>query len=268
MHNFKYHRADDVADAATKLKSGDDPKLLAGGMTLLPALKNRLAQPSDLIDLDNVSALKGIAVEGKEVVIKAMTPHAVVAGSADVQKAIPALALLAGGIGDPAVRHRGTIGGSVANSDPAADYPAGVLGLDAVVETNSRKISADDYFKGLFETALNPGEIITAVRFKVPERAHYMKFRHPASGYAVVGVMVVQYGSKVRVAVTGAGPCAFRVKAMEEALEKNFGPASVAGIKIPATGLLGDIHCSAEYRAHLVNVYAWRCVEALVKKLL
>jgi carbon-monoxide dehydrogenase medium subunit len=265
MHNFNYHRAADVADAATQVKAGEDAKLLAGGMTLLPTLKNRLAQPSDLIDLAKIDSLKGIAVEGKEVVIKAMTPHAVVAASADVQKAIPALAVLAAGIGDPAVRHRGTIGGSVANSDPAADYPAGVLGLDAVVETNERKINADDFFTGLFDTALNPGEIITAVRFKVPDRAHYMKFRHPASGYAVVGVMVAQYGSKVRVAVTGAGPCAFRVKAMEEALEKSFAPGSVASIKIPAKDLLGDIHCSAEYRAHLVNVYARRCVEALVK---
>ena len=265
MHNFNYHRATDLADAASKLKTGEDAKLLAGGMTLLPTLKNRLAQPSDLIDLAKIGGLKGIAVEGKEIVIKAMTPHVDVAGSADVQKAIPALAVLAGGIGDPAVRHRGTIGGSVANSDPAADYPAAVLGLDAVVETNERKINADAFFTGLFDTALNPGEIITAVRFKIPDRAHYMKFRHPASGYAVVGVMVAQYGAKVRVAVTGAGPCAFRVTEMETALEKAFAPASVANIKVPAANLLGDIHCSAEYRAHLVNVYARRCVEALTK---
>ncbi len=265
MHNFNYHHAADIADAALKLKVTVEPKLLAGGMTLLPTLKNRLAQPSDLIDLAKIDGLKGISVEGKEVVVKAMTTHAVVAASTDVRKAIPALADLADGIGDPAVRHRGTIGGSVANSDPAADYPAGVLGLDAVVETNERKINADDFFTGLFETALKPGEIITAVRFKIPDRAHYMKFRHPASGYAVVGVMVAQYGAKVRVAVTGAGPNAFRVRAMEDALEKSFAPASVANIKIPAGDLLGDIHCSAEYRAHLVNVYARRCVEALVK---
>ena len=265
MHNFNYARAASVADAVAKVKAAEDGKLLAGGMTLLPTLKNRLAQPSDLIDLAKIDALRGVSVEGKEVVVKAMTPHATVAGSADVQKAIPALAVLAGGIGDPAVRHRGTVGGSVANSDPAADYPAAVLGLDAVVETNTRKIAADDYFKALFETALEPGEIITAVRFKAPDAAHYLKFRHPASGYAVVGVMVARYGAKVRVAVTGAGPCAFRVKEMEAALEKSFAPASVANIKIPASGLLGDIHCSAEYRAHLVNVYARRCVEALVK---
>lgn len=265
MHNFNYHRAADAADAVSKVKGAEDGKFLAGGMTLLPTLKNRLANPSDLVDLQNLAALKGVSVEGKEVVVKAMTPHADVAASEAVRKAIPALAVLAGGIGDPAVRHRGTVGGSVANADPAADYPAGVVGLDAVVETNERKIAADDFFKGLFETALKPGEMITAVRFKVPDRAHYMKFRHPASGYAVVGVMVAQYGSKVRVAVTGAGPSAFRVKAMEEALEKSFTPASVANIKVPASGLLGDIHCSADYRAHLVTVYARRCVEALTK---
>ena len=265
MHNFHYHRAHDVAGAAAQLKQHEDGKLLAGGMTLLPTLKNRLAQPSDLFDLAGISGLKGIAVEGKEVVVRAMTPHAAVADSAEVRKAIPALAVLAGGIGDPAVRHRGTIGGSVANSDPAADYPAAVLGLDAVVETNVRKINADDYFKGLFETALHADEIITAVRFKVPDSAHYLKFRHPASGYAVVGVMVARYGSKVRVAVTGAGPCAFRLKDMEAALEKNFSAASVANIKVPAADLLGDIHCSAEYRAHLVTVHARRCVEAMVK---
>lgn len=265
MHNFSYHRAAGVADAAAKLTQGEEPKLLAGGMTLLPTLKNRLAQPSDLIDLQDIAGLNGISVEGGEIVIGAMTTHAAVAGSAEIQKRLPALAALAAGIGDPAVRHRGTIGGSVANADPAADYPAAIVGLHAVIETNSRKIPGDEFFTGLFETALKPGEIITAVRFKIPERAHYMKFRHPASGYAVVGVMVAQNGGKVRVAVTGAGPSVFRVAAMEEALAKSFAPAAVAGIKVPAGDLLGDIHCSAEYRAHLVTVYARRCVEALAK---
>jgi len=264
MHNFHYHRAADVADAAAKLAATDDPKLLAGGMTLLPTLKNRLAAPSDLIDLATIAGLKGISVEGKEVVVRAMTPHAVVAASADVQTALPALAQLAGNIGDPAVRHRGTIGGSVANSDPAADYPAACVGLDATIVTNQRKIAADDFFQGLFETALGHGEIITEVRFQIPDRAHYMKFRHPASGYAVVGVMVAQYGSKARVAVTGAGPCVFRVAEMEAALEKSFAPASVANIKVSAEQLMGDIHCSAEYRAHLISVYARRAVEAMV----
>jgi len=264
MHNFHYHRAADVADAAAKLAATDDPKLLAGGMTLLPTLKNRLAAPSDLIDLALIADLKGISVEGTEVVVRAMTPHAVVAASADVQTALPALAQLAGNIGDPAVRHRGTIGGSVANSDPAADYPAACVGLDATIVTNLRKIAADDFFVGLFETALEAGEIITEVRFQIPDRAHYMKFRHPASGYAVVGVMVAQYGSKVRVAVTGAGPCVFRLADMEAALEKSFAPASVANIKVSAEQLMGDIHCSAEYRAHLISVYARRAVEAMV----
>jgi len=264
MHNFNYHRAADVADASGKLTSLDDPKLLAGGMTLLPTLKNRLAAPSDLIDLAGLADLKGISVEGNEVVVRAMTPHAVVAASAEVQKALPALAQLAGNIGDPAVRHRGTIGGSVANSDPAADYPAGCVGLDATIVTNKRKISADDFFLGLFETALEAGEVITSVRFKIPERACYMKFRHPASGYAVVGVMVAKYGSKARVAVTGAGPCVFRVSEMEAALEKSFAPASVANVKVSPEQLMGDIHCSAEYRAHLITVYARRAVEAMV----
>jgi len=265
MHNFQYHRASDVNDAASKLSACDDPKLLAGGMTLLPTLKNRLAAPSDLIDLGNIAALKGIAVEGKEVVVRAMTPHAEVAASADVLKALPALASLAGNIGDPAVRHRGTIGGSVANSDPAADYPAACLGLDAVIETNRRKIAADDYFLGLFETALQEGEIISAVRFKVPDNAAYMKFRHPASGYAVVGVMVAKYGSKVRVAVTGAGPHAFRVTEMEKALEASFTPAAIANIKVSPEQLMGDIHCSPVYRSHLISVYARRAVEQMTK---
>ena len=265
MHNFNYHRASNVNDAATKLNAAEDGKLLAGGMTLLPTLKNRLAAPSDLIDLGSIAGLKGIAVEGKEVVVRAMTPHAEVAASKDVQKALPALASLAGNIGDPAVRHRGTVGGSVANSDPAADYPAACLGLDAVIETNKRKIAADDFFLGLFETALEQGEIITAVRFKIPDRACYMKFRHPASGYAVVGVMVAQYGSKVRVAVTGAGPNAFRVTEMEQALEKKFAPESVASISVSPDKLMGDIHCSAAYRSHLITVYARRAVEQLAK---
>ncbi len=264
MHNFNYHRAADVADASGKLTSLEDPKILAGGMTLLPTLKNRLAAPSDLIDLAAIADLKGVSVEGDEVVVRAMTPHAVVAASAEVQKALPALAQLAGNIGDPAVRHRGTIGGSVANSDPAADYPAGCVGLDATIVTNKRKIAADDFFLGLFETALEEGEVITSVRFKIPTRAHYMKFRHPASGYAVVGVMVAQYGSKARVAVTGAGPCVFRLSEMEAALEKSFAPSSIANIKVSAEQLMGDIHCSAEYRAHLITVYARRAVEAMV----
>jgi carbon-monoxide dehydrogenase medium subunit len=260
MHNFVYHRAKDLADAQERLAAAEDPKLISGGMTLLPTLKQRLAAPTDLIDLADVPGLKGITRTGGELVIGAMTCHADVAASEVVAEAIPALAKLAGGIGDPAVRHRGTIGGSVANADPAADYPAGVVGLDAIVETTERKIPGDDFFTGLFETALEPGEIITAVRFKIPDRAAYLKFRHPASGYAVVGLMVVCFGDKVRVAVTGAGPSVFRVASMEEALQRRFSPDAIADIKVAAGSLLGDIHCSAEYRAHLVSVFAKRAV--------
>ena len=263
MHDFIYQRATDTKDAAARLAAAEDGKLLAGGMTLLPTLKNRLAAPSDLIDLGGVDALRGVSVEPDAVVVKAMTPHAVVAASKEAGAAIPALVALAGGIGDPAVRHRGTIGGSVANADPAADYPAAVVGLDATVVTNERSIAADDFFLGLFETALRPGEIITEVRFRRPKRAHYLKFRHPASGYAVVGVMVAQFDEGVRVAVTGAGPSVFRVPAMEEALNKSFTPAAIAAIKVSPEKLMGDIHCSAEYRAHLVTVYARRAVEAM-----
>ena len=265
MHNFNYHRAKDVADAAALLSQGEDPKLLAGGMTLLPTLKNRLAAPTDLIDLAKINDLRGITVSASEVVVKAMTQHAVVAGSEEIKKTLPALAQLAGNIGDPAVRHRGTMGGSVANADPAADYPAAVVGLDATIETNQRKIAADEFFVSLFETALEPGEIITQIHFRVPEKAYYMKFRHPASGYAVVGVMVAKYGSNVRVAVTGAGPSVFRHTAAEEALSKSFTPDAVANLSVSATDLLGDIHCSAEYRAHLVKVYTRRAVEALTR---
>jgi carbon-monoxide dehydrogenase medium subunit len=263
MHNFNYHRAADLDEAIAKLAAGEDPKLVAGGMTLLPTLKQRLAAPTDLIDLADVPGLKGITRGGRELVIGAMTCHADVAASDVVRSAIPALSTLAGGIGDPAVRHRGTIGGSVANADPAADYPAGLVGLDAVVATTQRRIAADDFFTGLFETALEPGEIITAVHFKIPDSAAYLKFRHPASGYAVVGVMVARFGQDVRVAVTGAGPSVFRVAAMEEALQRRFAPEAIADIKVPASSLLGDIHCSAEYRAHLVSVHARRAVAAL-----
>ncbi len=264
MHNFNYHLAADVQDAVAKLSKSEDGKIISGGMTLLPTLKNRLSAPSDLIDLGNIDALRGVVVSKTEVTIKGMTCHADVAANADLQRVLPALANLAGIIGDPAVRHRGTIGGSVANADPAADYPAAVVGLDGVVETNQRRINGDDFFISLFETALEPNEVITAVHFKVPDAAHYMKFRHPASGYAVVGVMVARYGKKVRVAVTGAGPNVFRVPAMEAALEQNFAPEAIANVAVDADDLLGDMHCSAEYRAHMVGVYARRAVAAIV----
>ncbi|HWG06957.1 MAG TPA: xanthine dehydrogenase family protein subunit M [Beijerinckiaceae bacterium] len=263
MRDFIYHRAKDLADAEAKLAAAEDPKLIAGGMTLLPTLKQRLAAPSDLIDLADVPGMKGITLADDGLVIGAMTCHADVAASEVVAKAIPALSTLAGGIGDPAVRHRGTIGGSVANADPAADYPSAVVGLDAIVVTNQREIAGDDFFLDLFETALEPGEIITAVRFKIPDCAAYLKFRHPASGYAVVGVMIARFGDKVRVAVTGAGPNAFRVAAMETALQAEFSSHVIAGIKVDPTTLLGDIHCSAEYRSHLITVLARRAVDSI-----
>lgn len=262
MYNFNYQRPGSADAALSALGSAEDGKLLAGGMTLLPTMKQRLAQPSDLIDLGGVSDLSGISQEGNAVVVKAMTRHVEVATSDVVRAAIPALADLAGLIGDPQVRNRGTIGGSVANADPAADYPAAVLGLGATVTTNSRTIAADDFFTGLFETALAEEEMITSVSFPVPKRAAYMKFPNPASRYAIVGVMVAETDAGVRVAVTGAGANAFRVSEMEQALASNFSADAVAGISVSEDGLNSDIHASAEYRAHLVTVMAKRAVAA------
>lgn len=263
MYDFSYHRAGSVDDASSKLKSAEDGKLVAGGMTLIPTLKQRLAQPSDLIDLGGIKDLAGIEVDGSGVTIGAMTTHGAVAGSKDVKSAIPALAHLAGEIGDPQVRHRGTIGGSIANNDPAADYPAACIGLGATVVTSKREIAADDFFKGLFETALEDDEIVTAVRFPKPKRAAYMKFPNPASRYALVGVFVAETGKGMRVAVTGAGQNGvFRVKAMEDALAKSFGPDAVANIAVPDDDLNSDIHASAEYRAHLITVMAKRAAAA------
>jgi carbon-monoxide dehydrogenase medium subunit len=264
MHNFTYHRPRDLDAAVAQLRGADEPKLLAGGMTLLPTMKQRLAAPSDLIDLADIPGLTGITRDGDELIIGAMTRHADVAASDVVKQAIPALASLAEGIGDPAVRHCGTIGGSVANSDPAADYPAGVLALDATIDTTERRIAAAVFFTGLFETALQPTEIITAVRFRIPDRARYLKFPHPASGYAVVGVFVARFGPTVRVAITGAGPHAFRVPEMEEALAQNFSPEAIASVKVPPSELMGDVHCSAQYRAHVIGVFARRAVSDLV----
>ena len=242
-----------------------DARLLAGGQSLIAAMKLRLSKPSDLVDIGTIKDLSGIKADGKAVTLGAMTRHAEVAASAAVKKAIPALAALAGGIGDRIVRNMGTIGGSLANNDPAADYPAGVLGLGATIVTNKRKIAADDFFKGLYETALGKGEIITSVSFPVPKRAAYMKFKNPASRYAIVGVFVADFGSSVRVAVTGAGACAFRVAAMEKALAAKFAPESVANIKVPEKGLNSDLHAKADYRAHLITVMARRAVEAAMK---
>ena len=262
MYAFNYQKVKSVADAAAALGKNAEAKLLAGGQTLVQTMKLRLASPSDIIDLGTIKDLAGIKSDGKTVTVGAMTRHADVAHSADVKKAIPALAALAGGIGDRMVRNMGTIGGSVANNDPAADYPAALVGLGATVHTNKRKIAADDFFKGMFETALQAGEIITAVEFPAAKRAAYMKFKNPASRYAIVGVFVADTASGVRVAVTGAGPKVFRVPEMEKALGSKFAPESVANVKIPDKGLNSDIHASAEYRAHLVTVMAKRAVAA------
>ena len=262
MHDFGYHRPASVADAAGLIASKSDGKIVAGGMTLIPTLKQRLAQPSDLVDLGGIAELKGVKAEGAGITIGAMTTHADVHRSAEVQKAIPALAVLAGGIGDPQVRNRGTIGGSVANSDAAADYPAAVLALGATIRTNKREIKADDFFKGMFETALQDGEIITAIHFPKPDKAGYSKFPNPASRYAIVGVFVAKAGSGVRVAVTGAGPCAFRSKELESALAASFTPDAAKAVKIKADDFNSDLHATAAYRAHLVSVMASRAVAA------
>ena len=261
MYNFTYHRASGLRQAQNLLGKLEDPKLLAGGMTLLPTMKMRLASPANLIDLDRVEGLDGIEVKGRSLVIGALARHADVANSATVGEAIPALAELAGMIGDPAVRHRGTLGGSVANNDPNADYPAACLALAATIITTKRKIPADEFFKGLFETALEPDEIVTKVSFPVPKKAAYQKFRNPASRYALVGVFVAKRPSEIRVAVTGAGGSGvFRVTAFEEALKKRFSPKVLEGLTVPADGMSSDIHGSAEYRAHLVGVMARRAV--------
>ncbi|HEY4167399.1 MAG TPA: xanthine dehydrogenase family protein subunit M [Reyranella sp.] len=261
MYDFAYHRPKTLAEATAALKGKDEARAMSGGMTLIPTLKQRLAKPSDVVDLNGIKELAGIKVDGNNVVVGGMTRHFDVSVSPDVKKVVPALAYLAGHIGDPAVRNRGTMGGSVANNDPAADYPAAVLGLNATVTTNSRTIKADDFFKGLFETALEDGELITSISFPKADKAGYMKFPNPASRYAMVGVFVAKTGNNVRVAVTGAGSCVFRVKAMEDALAKNFSSDAIKDIKVPADGLNSDIHGSAEYRAHLVNVMARRAVD-------
>jgi aerobic carbon-monoxide dehydrogenase medium subunit len=261
MHPFNYHKATSIADAAAKLASMPDSRPLAGGQTLIAAMKMRLASPSDLIDLGGIAELHGITNDGTAVTIRAMTTHAEVAASKGIAGAIPALALLAGSIGDPMVRNMGTLGGSVANNDPAADYPAAVVALNATVATNKRRIAADEFFTGMYETALQPGELITSIAFPVPRRSGYMKFKNPASRYAMVGVFVAQTSNGVRVAVTGAGPAVFRVPEMEAALAKSFTPAAAANVKVSSAGLNSDIHASAEYRAHLVSVMAGRAVE-------
>ena len=262
MYAFNYHRPDSLEAAAAVLAVAQDGRLLAGGQTLIPTLKQRLASPSDVVDLASVPGLDGIRHEAGAVVIGALSRHAEVASSSEVQGAIPALASLADGIGDPQVRNCGTLGGSIANADPAADYPAAVVALGATVHTDRRTIAGDDFFTGLFETALEEDEIVVSVRFPAPRRAAWMKFPNPASRYAIVGVMVAETANGVRVAVTGAGDRVFRVRAMEAALDESFGAGAIDDISIPQDGLNEDIHASAEYRAHLVGVMARRAVAA------
>ena len=263
MYAFTYERPKSVDDAVKLLKKADEAKLLAGGQTLLPAMKLRLAAPGTIVDLSGVKGLSGIKASGKVVTIGAMTKHVDVMNSVDVQKTIPALAQLASVIGDPAVRNRGTIGGSLANNDPSADYPAAALGLGATIKTNNREIEADKFFKGLFETALADDEIIESVSFPAPEKAGYEKFRNPASRFALVGVFVSKGKDGVRVAVTGAGESGvFRVKEIEAALAKDWSAKAIEGIKVPAKGMIADIHGTAEYRAHLIGVMARRAVAA------
>ena len=247
MYRFEYLRPDTMVEALRILRSNEEAKLVAGGHTLIPTLKQRLAAPSHLVDLQALEELRGIERTPDGVTVGALSRHVEVARSEAVRAAVPALAALASRIGDPQVRNRGTLGGSIANADPAADYPAALVALSATVRTSSRRIAADDFFLDLFETALAPDEIVTAVEFPAPERGAYMKFPNPASRYAIVGVMVAKHEAGVRVAVTGAGPCVFRVPEMEEALALRFLPEAVADIRIPPDGLNSDIHASDEY---------------------
>jgi len=263
MYAFEYHRPGSLAEVASLLQSKPEAKLLAGGMTYIPTLKQRLAQPSDLIDLGGIAELRRILIDrGSQLVIGAMTPHAEVAGSKDVQDWIPALAKMAEMIGDAQVRNCGTIGGSIANNDPAADYPAAVVGLNATVHTNRRTIAGGDFFTGMFDTALEDDEIVTEVRFPKPDKAGYAKFPNPASRYAIVGVMVAQTGGQTRVAVVGAGPCVFRLPDFEQALSGSFSADAIKDLSVGSADLNSDIHASAEYRAHLVKVMAGRAVKA------
>ena len=265
MYALTYQRAKSISDAASLLKAQPDAKLLAGGQTLIPTLKARLAQPSHVIDLAKVPELKGIEEKGGVLSIGAMSTHYEVMMSPVVQKAIPGLAHLVSLVGDLQVRNLGTIGGSVANNDPAADYPAGVLGLGAVIKTTNREIAADDFFQGMFATALEEGEIITKVLFPVPKRAAYSKFEHPASGYAMAGVFIAQTAQGVRVGVTGAGASgAFRWTAAEDALNKDFSVKAIASLAVDPEICIADLHAPADYRAHLVGVMAKRALEQML----
>ena len=264
MHAFEYHRPKTMKEAVSLLRKVENAKPLAGGQSLVPALRMRLASPAALVDLGALEELRGIKLDGGTLTIGALTRHSEVAGSKDVAIGIPALARLADGIGDRQVRNLGTLGGSLANNDPAADYPAAVLGLGATVNTNKRAIAADKFFIGIYETALKPGEVIVSVSFPLPKRAAYVKFRNPASRFALVGVFVSESAGVVRVAVTGAGSSVFRVKPMEKRLTENFSPDAIAKTRVSPEALNSDVHASAEYRAHLITVLAQRAVAAAI----
>ena len=267
MYEFKYHRPATVRQAANLLAKNEDAKVIAGGHTLVPVMKQRLAGPPHLVDLSHIEGLNEIEMKGRSLSIGSTATHFEVANSSTVGEAIPALAELAGMIGDPAVRHRGTIGGSLANNDPTADYPAAVMALGATIVTNKRRLKPEEFFQGLFSTALEPDEIITRVMFPLPKKAAYIKFRNQASRYALVGVFVAKRPSDVRVAVTGAGGNGvFRLEAFEEALKKRFSHKVLDGLTVSPEGLNSDIHGSAEYRAHLIAVLARRAVEAATAK--
>ena len=263
MYDFTYHRPASVDEAVKLMKDNEEAVLMSGGMTLIPTMKQRLAMPSDVVELSGL-VNDGISQDGGKIIVAAGTCHADVADSSLVREMVPALAALAGDIGDPHVRNRGTIGGSIANNDPAADYPAGLIALDASVVTNERRVGAEAFFTGMFETALEHGEIVTSVEFRQPTRAAYAKFDNPASRYAIVGVFVADFGDEVRVAVTGAGPCVFRHEAMEQALSGAFDPSALYDVAVDGSDFNEDIHASAEYRAHLVGVMARRAVQAAI----
>lgn len=263
MYAFEYVRPTSVAEAVQALKANEDAKFLAGGQTYIPTLKQRLAMPTALIDLGGIAELKGIREEGDSLVFGAMTRYGEVAASEIVKRRIPGLAAMALIIGDPQVRNRGTVGGSIANNDPSADYPAALLAVGGTVLTDRREIPAEDFFTGMFETALEPDELVTGIRFPVPEACHYEKFRNPASRYAIVGVMIAKTAKGVRVAVSGAGPTAFRSSELESALAADFSAAAVDGVTISPDGLNEDMHASAAYRANLVKVLTKRAVAAL-----
>ena len=260
MKTFNYHSAKDVKEAS-KLASSNSV-FLAGGMTTIPSMKLGLASYKDIINIKEIKKLSGIKVTGKKVIIGATTTHAEVANSKDVKKAIPSLAALAEGIGDPQVRNRGTIGGSIANNDPAADYPSACIALNATINTNNRKIDAEIFFRGMFETSLKKTEVIESVEFEIPQKSSYQKLPNPASRYAVVGVYVAKYKSGINVAVTGAKPCVYNNKDLAQALSKNFSPSAIDSVKITSSGMNADIHASADYRANMVRVFAKKAVDA------